>query len=282
MLRRWMIVLCLLLFGLSLVAQQVEQLDDENSTEGIVQVNYQKKSVGTAMLLSALFPGAGQYYANPRAVTTYIFPVIEIGLWVGYLSFDAKGSDKEDEYMKYADANYNRAYQANAETSIMGICNDDIYDDTHFRLDDSNSQHFYEDIGKYDKYIYGWTDWHNKYGYNDSYNWAWDTTADDSSHVWVGNYPTNPEYADETSYSMDSPLRDEYMTMRKDAEHFYDKAEFFSFGIVFNHIISVIDAVRVTRAYNVDYISKRPVDVNIRTCSRSGKLTPMLNVAARF
>ncbi|MCD4828557.1 MAG: hypothetical protein K8R90_03895 [Candidatus Cloacimonetes bacterium] len=295
--RKWMFFLLLFALMLPLAAQVAEEPADEEYPEDFVRVNYEKKSVATAVLLSTLFPGAGQFYANYRSVTTYIFPVIEIGLWVGFITFNNKGSDMEDEYMAFADGNYNRVNQTNVQNKMIGVIpapapgdnnpdnRDDIYDTNHFRLDPTNTQHFYEDIGKYDKYIFGWTDWYEKYAYTgiDSIDWVWDTSEDDPDHKWVGNFPTHPNFADQGDYDTTSALRGEYISMRQDAEDFYGTADLFTFGIVFNHILSAIDAVRVTRAYNIDYISKRPpVEVDVQTCMRSGGLTPMLTLTRHF
>ena len=288
MLRKWTIFLLIAAVVLPLLAQQADALDDEDLSEGIVKINYEKKSVATAALLSSLFPGAGQFYANPRAVTTYIFPILEVGMWVGYFTFQGKGEDKEDKYMDYADEHYNRDYQIEVQNLLMGIADNDIYDSSHFRLDDTNTQHFYEDIGKYDKYIFGWDDWYATYVTNaggvplfamdDGANIG--STADD---IWMGNYPDSTamnEHHYDTPYS---PMRAEYDVMRRDAEKEYDKADYFTFGLILNHIVAAIDAIRVTRAYNIDYISKRPpVEVDVQTCMRSGQLTPMLTLSHRF
>jgi len=289
-----MIPLLLLALAMPLAAQAVDDLDNEDMNEEIVQVNYNKKSVVTAMLLSTLFPGAGQFYANYRSVTTYIFPVIEIGLWVGYFSYQKKGSDKEDEYEAFATdvrydeegiayTNYNRQYQQEVENLMIGVNAEDLYDDTHFRLDDSNSQHFYEDIGKYDKYIFGWEDWYATYVIHNGGNALFAFQGEDADQKWVGNYADSTHMAAGIYDEPGCALRDEYITMRQDAEEYYDSADMFTFFIVFNHILSAIDAVRVTRAYNVNYISKLPpVEVDVKTCMRGDELTPMLCFTHRF
>ncbi|MBC8414919.1 MAG: hypothetical protein H8E11_00645, partial [Candidatus Cloacimonetes bacterium] len=172
----------------------------------IIQVNYNKKSVSKAMILSSLFPGAGQFYANRRSITTYIFPIIEIGLWVGYSHYYNQGLDKEDEYEKWAnqepikdDVGYleylGDCPYINPETNQPYYMDGDLiyrygrerYDfavndfliennnpsyDNHFRLDDSNSQHFYEDIGKYNQYLFGWYDWFDIYATDENGNWT--------------------------------------------------------------------------------------------------------------
>ena len=46
--------------------------------------------------------------------------------------------------------------------------NNSSFYDEHFRLDDTNTQHFYEDIGKYPRYVFGWTDWFQIYSKNNN------------------------------------------------------------------------------------------------------------------
>ncbi len=266
---------------------EIEDID-EVAGDDIIVVNYRKKSAALAMACSALIPGSGSIYANYRSWTGYVFPILEIALWVGYIHFQKEGLDKEDAYEDYADLHYDRELYYEARDNMMDVIGEDaevqdIYDETHFRLDETNTQHFYEDIGKYNKYVFGWTDWHNKYGYQGNYSWAWDTSADDPNHKWIGNYPTNPDYNDETDPSRDSALRDEYIDMRQEAEDYYTKADYCTWGIMLNHLVAIIDAYRVTKSYNVEYISKAPrYEFNVQPILCNDHVTPMLILSRKF
>lgn len=265
-----------------------QELDND-----IIQVNYEKKSLAKAMMLSSLFPGAGQFYANKRSITTYIFPLIEIGLIAGYFINYSDGLDAEADYEAYADAHYNRDHQHYAEADLINdpMNNSSFYDD-HFRLDDEDTQHFYEDIGKYNKYVFGWNDWFDIYATNTAGNtvspeWLWEETTE-GKNLWIGNAVTNSEseYYDSNyndPYTIYSGFRSEYIQMRKDTETIYDKAELYSFGIVANHILAAIDAVRLTRIHNREYLSNTSkIEIKFAPIFVNNSFSPALMISKRF
>lgn len=266
-------ILSIVLF-ISLFALIFAQSDQE--------FGYDKKSVRRAMLLSSLFPGAGQFYADKTSLTTYIFPVLEIGLWAGYLYYYSKGADKEEEYQDFADEYYRRDYQTFAQNTIINDLThfDNGFYTNHFRLDDSNTQHFYEDIGKYDKYIFGWIDWFDIYATDGNIwvtpNWNWVADSLGVYKYYGLTAPANPSSAyylgNETLYDAKNGIysgkRHKYIDMRRQAENYYDKGRFFSFGIVANHMLAALDAVRLAKKHNRQYadsslkVKMGPVIVN--------------------
>ena len=78
-----------------LLVSMVAILFAQAKQDDIIKTNYKQKSAKMAMMLSAVFPGAGQFYANKKSVTAYIFPAIEVGLWYGYLHYRNKGNQIE-------------------------------------------------------------------------------------------------------------------------------------------------------------------------------------------
>ncbi|MBC8465423.1 hypothetical protein H8D57_00195, partial [bacterium] len=56
---------------------------------------------GKALFLSALIPGAGQYYAGSR-VRAAIFFALEVAAWTGVIYYYDKEKDKTKEFEKYA------------------------------------------------------------------------------------------------------------------------------------------------------------------------------------
>jgi hypothetical protein len=60
-----------------------EKPEAEKLEADFIKVNYEKKDARLAMLMSMVLPGAGQFYANKSAFTTYLFPILEIGLAAG-------------------------------------------------------------------------------------------------------------------------------------------------------------------------------------------------------
>jgi hypothetical protein len=167
----------------------------------------------------------------------------------------------------------------------------------HFRLDDSNTQHFYEDIGKYDQYLFGWLDWFSIYAtdedgiWTNDINWSFETDPNGLEHWIVMIDPTNPgsEYyvENESLYEekngLYSGMRAEYISMRREAKDFYGSAEIISFGLVFNHILSAIDAVRITRKYNLEYITNTSkIEIHLAPVVVSNELSPALFLTKRF
>jgi len=293
-----MLTLVLLIFSTAIA----QELDND-----IIQINYEKKSPAKAMLLSSLFPGAGQFYANRRSVTTYISPLIEIGLIVGYIMSYNEGLDAESDYEKFADSHYDRTkqYFAQHDLIIDPMNNSNFYNE-HFRLDgidlddegnlidiwDNNTQHFYEDIGKYNKYVFGWDDWFDIYATDEdgstiSPDWVWEE-SNDGKNLWIGNNVTNPtssfynsNYSD--PYTVYSENRAEYIEMRKDTEDLYNRSELFSFGLVANHILAAIDAVRLTKLHNREYLSNTSqLEIKLTPIFVNNNLSPALILTKRF
>jgi hypothetical protein len=298
--------------------------DQDSITNDIIRVNYSKKSAHLAMLMSALVPGAGQYYADKTSITTYIFPVIELAVIGGMIYYDNQGDKKAKEYKKYVNEEieytiggytytgprYNRGFQAVTEDSLMRVHSADIYDGEFFSLDTDNTQHFYEDIGKYDKYIFGWVDWYARYAdaslelipssdidadgnyIGDSYPTGFhpmffysimnpqDPRFNSYENKWLGNIPLDGSSA---NYEVpESPMRNAYIKMRQDAEDRYRSANYISFALALNHIASAIDAARLTSKVNRLYLSDNNVKLKYYAAVSNGRLTPMLGLNITF
>lgn len=293
----------------------------DSITNDIIRVNYSKKSAHLAMLMSALVPGAGQYYADKTSITTYIFPVIELAVIGGMIYYDNQGDKKAKEYKKYVNEEieysvggytytgprYNRGFQAVAEDSLKRVHSADIYDGEFFSLDATNTQHFYEDIGKYDKYIFGWVDWYARYAdpsmqlvpqdnqgnydispYPENFHPYFffsimnpqDPRFNSYENKWLGNIPLDGSSA---NYEVpESAMRNAYIKMRQDAEDKYRSAHYISFALALNHIASAIDAARLTNKVNRLYLSENNVKLKYYAAVSNGRLTPMLGLNICF
>ena len=282
----------------------------EEITNDIFQVEYSQKNARKAMLFSAIVPGVGQFYADPNTVTAYIFPVLEFGLWYGYFYYQSEGDDITDQYKEYADQHYRREDQWAAQRSLIddplsydGFYAPDDYDPNdpeeigeggHFRLDHEDTQHFYEDIGKYDKYIFGWEDWTDIYASIDGTFWTnpqWIMENNEYEQgMWVGNevqYEDSDYYlGSESLYDNDrgrySGMRQYYIDMRREAEDNYAMKRNCTFGLLINHLLATIDAVRVTRKYNIEHLTSNPVDLKFAPSYADGTVTPRLLLSYRF
>ncbi len=262
--------------------QTIELEDmDQDAGDDIIKVNYRKKSAALAMLASAAVPGVGAIYADYTSWTGYVSLLIEGALWYGYAHYQNEGLNKESDYEDYADIYYDREKYKIAKNDMIAFSETDIYDDNHFRLDDENTQHYYEDIGKYNKYVFGWDDWYEKYGPNQDYPeipWVFDN--DDR---WLGNKPTDGTGVEGQCDAPYSAHRTTYISMRQDAEDSYTRADYFTWGVLLNHIVAILDAYRVTRAYNVEYLSQAPkFQFHIQPIVCNERMTPMLMLSRKF
>jgi len=262
---------------MNISAQMFEDIEETEWTDQY-PVRSEQKSASTAILLSSLFPGSGHLYANPKSVGTFLFPILEVGFWVGYFYYNNKGSQIEKDYMAYADENYDREkYYLVRDLLINHSQSASLYNKDHFRLDETNTQHFYEDIGKYNKYIFGWHDWFARY-VSETGEVYWQFS---DGGVWLGNRPINPDHGDsyEEPYS---ELRAKYIRMRRDAQEHYDISYLMSFGLAANRIASSIDASRLTQKYNRELRYSYNVNFNISPMYSCSKPTPTLSLSVHY
>ena len=277
------------------------------TNDDLIKVNYAKKDAHLAMAMSMLVPGAGQFYADKSSITTYIFPALELTFIGGLVYFNMKGDDKTDDYERFANGEtitytvgdisytgtrYNRTYQHQVEAVLRNINPVDIYNDTYWRLDSNDSQHFYEDIGKYPHYVFGWVDWYYQFATNsegtytpDDINWVVINGTDSQNMIWDGNKPlwgdnTNATIAPDTPQA--SGMRQQYIKMRDESKVQYARARAFTFALAANHLLSGIDALRLTRKVNRLSIAQSIPQMNLYAATHDGTLTPMLGMRWSF
>lgn len=288
----------------------IDDLELENS---VIQVNYQKKSAKIAVMMSSILPGAGSVYVNPKRWVGYIFPIIEGALIYSYISYRQDATDQERAYEKYVNGEnitltdpvtgtviyegprYNREFQNMVQSFVAGINSTDIYDvdgqNGYYRLDAQNTQHFFEDVGKYKKYIYGWVDWYEKYAYAGEGTLVagyvdpvinWSTNSEDFNHIILGYDIINPNYTEDQYDGFNTPTRAKYIQMRRDAQDKYDSATFFLYGMVLNRVVSAIDAGLAVKKYNKNYISQSDFQFNYAATTKNDRFTPMVFLTKRF
>ncbi|MCK4547950.1 MAG: hypothetical protein KAW17_10975 [Candidatus Eisenbacteria sp.] len=233
------------------------------------------KSPGRAFFMSLVLPGSGELYAG--SMRGLAFLGIELLSWGGYVYYDGKGHDERTNYEAFADLHYEAARYRDVVNEICGKyenwpldpdypcqdcefqhCAEDLdpgegntYSENqcamvrgHFLLPDETGQHYYEDLGKYDKYIFGWDDWYEKYTFDnrrDAISWSeWQP-----GETW----PTmNPPW-DET-VGMDSENREKYRGMRRQSNDYLDRATYFTWFVLINHVGSALNAAFSARTHN--------------------------------
>jgi len=291
--------------------EEEEKPAQEVKDPEFIKVNYEKKDARLAMIYSMLLPGAGQFYADKSSFTTYVFPILEVGMIAGIIMYNNRGKDKAKDYEHYANGEdiaytlgdgqvimttrYDRNRQHRVESILMGLNASDIYESSYFRLDGDNTQHFYEDIGKYPHYVFGWADWYYHFatdqaGVELDPIWYPGGHEDNPGWVWQGNYPLWDD--DALGYSVEipienynhasSPMRKEYVKMRDKAKAEYAVARTLSFTLAGNHLLASLDAIRLARKANKNYLSDTGIRFQYYAQIRENRLTPTLGLNWMF
>lgn len=260
-----------------LMAMQYDS--DDSFEEDSVRFDYEK-SPGLAFLMSAVIPGAGELYTGKwgRAIG---FIGMEALFWGMHFSKKAQGEDIEDEYEKYADEHWDidewamtysdwntgtgspssHGLHVIVKTNVNGeyVWEDEnifeIKTGTDFQeLRDSlfsqdviiepiKNRDYYENIGKYDQFSYGWDDFET------------DSTVSDN--------------------------RDHYLTRREDSNNALKMASQFGTAVIINHVVSAIHAQIMAKNYKSDE-KDLTWNLSLMTDVRRKYLVNGLNLSIRF
>ncbi len=245
-----------------------------SGAEDNLQVKKKKKSVGLGVLLSALIPGAGEFYGE-NYLKAGIFLGVEVLAWATFAYFESKGNKKEEEYQAYADQywdvrTYARWLKNEGFSESGGIDPDEpnrdvlreqimVCERANFShtMPEYGSQQYYELIGKYQNFQAGWTNLEHV----------------PTKAAGPYNYQT---YRD--------PVFTNYAADRQKANDFFDYAKIGPITAIVNHILSAADAAWVISTYN----SKIKVETGFRMQNRVSPYTyqikqfPTFNVAVSF
>jgi len=189
------------------------------------------KMPAKALLLSAVVPGAGQIY-DGSWLKALGFLGVEAASWYFYSDYQSKGKDIETEYEKYADTNWSEAQYWQAIASMSGKPAGDIealreWEHLNFShgLHLTKDQQYYEMIGKYNQFNYGWND----------------------------IYTTTPSPTDKMTYLKEqirSPRRLYYETRRDASNRNFKHATTCLTVVILNHMTSALEAVWTVSRHN--------------------------------
>ncbi|MGH2574776.1 MAG: hypothetical protein ACRDFC_03645 [Ignavibacteria bacterium] len=209
-------------------------LDIKRVKKNLIAEKPKEKSTLLGIGLSALLPGAGQFYAK-QTLKAAIFFGVEVLAWTSFAYFRFKGDDKVDEYQEFADNNWDiRRYGRWLRDNFPG-CSGINPDETNlevlrFYINQCESQHFthtlpelhsqqyYELIGKYQNFLGGWAD---------------------AVNITQNNYQTAK-----------TPMFIFYSEERQKANDFYNYAATGIYVVILNHILSAADAAWSVSIYN--------------------------------
>jgi hypothetical protein len=249
---------------LAQVMTQPEASPAPDTTMGMpnLQTQNDRLNPGKALLLSAIIPGAGQFYAK-SPIFGGLFIAAEIAAWYGVASYHSKGMNTDDEFHAFADQNWTyydslggdfgsylsyefwvaTTYGTNGDstTKYYGIdpgvddfteWQDLPWDDrleylpsgfTHHLDPNDQDQQYYEMIGKYDQFWAGWPSDGN-YGSGSNQHWTWDA-YENSSGNWIHN-----------------TYRDHYQDLRRKSNDALDMSKNFTMVVMGNHLLSALHA----------------------------------------
>ena len=126
-----------------------------------------EKSPRLAFLMSLVVPGLGQFYAGGAAKWAAGFLAVESFTWLSHARWRGKGNDLKADFRRYADVHWNEAryrewqtYNRDQgslfhETETLPCKDTDPNASTCEKVD---TQQYYEMIGKYPQFVFGWDD----------------------------------------------------------------------------------------------------------------------------
>jgi len=259
------------------LAQNNSSLKQRVETSLAGQSPGERKSIQKAFLLSAILPGAGEFYMGSKT-RMLIFGGIEVLSWTGYLTYHHKGKDKEDEFRDFADEHWRLGYYLDFinETFLEGTkwynkYYPDVYDPEdwdsistylpngfiHDVLDAwlHDRQQYYEMIGKYydRQFGEGWDDSDNEY-----------RVVSDSACFWY------------------SPMAEDYEDKRDLSNKFLKRAKWGIGAALVNRVLSAFDAALLARSHNKRADRFSGFRLKAKVVDYCGEPIPQLILTKRF
>jgi hypothetical protein len=232
----------------SLVASGFE---DFPLSADLLNINY--RSPNRAFLYSMMVPGAGQFY-NDSKIKAGLFLGIEIASWTDWLVNHNQGQKKTTAYNNFADQYWSATEYTNWLIETYGVTSDTAEfvnekgERTRFthHLPTTKTQQYYEMIGKYDQFRYGWDD--------TDYRLGKDT----------------------------SPLRRVYLNDRATANDYFTKAKLGAIVAIANHLLSAFDAALSAKRYNKKQDTFSEFTIRARMVRYEGQQMPKLTLTYKF
>lgn len=164
-----------------------------------------RKRIAISVLCSAILPGLGELYLYRESRDAYtlarvpVFFALEGYLWYGYYHNHTKGKDLKDEYMAFGDTHWSleRFLAQHPCCEDLGGCDDWQYYNEHcqgefnfflFTPREADEEEYYENIGKYNAFVYGWDDWNDQPDFwTPNRRYYWSLREDSDEHLVRGD-----------------------------------------------------------------------------------------------
>ena len=192
-----------------------------------------KRNIAAAMIASAVLPGIGELYVatGTKKVSHYIrvpvFLALDVYFWYSYRDNYDKGKEVKAEYEIFGDEHWSeeRFLLQHPYCDGIGGCdsweqyNEEAKGDYYYfvyiprHLD---HEEYYENMGKYDAFAFGWDDWNGDY--NDFKGWT--------------------------------PNRTTYWAMRTESDDYLLRADRYVMALIINRVVSMLDAGWLAYRYN--------------------------------
>ena len=273
-----------LIFKLTLLIVLIMPLAGQDTSKVIVKDD-STFYPGKPLIMSLLIPGLGQVYNKEPIWKPSLFIATEIVSITSIFYANKKADEIRLNYQKFADENWNiqnwwnftQSGPATVENNGLYFTDNKLkamrdYVGTHhltvhlkgdlvnlfnteFLTSDSLSllsgyldsddvtmvkdRHYYENIGKYDQFVGGWSDV--------STNWYWE----------------EKDVGDSTEILIKTPKKQSYLDERYKSNQWLSFAKFSVSAMMFNHVISGLEAVYANRINKNNKTRKDSKDINL-------------------
>lgn len=271
-----------------------------------------QKSTRKAFFLSLLLPGLGEFYVGSKRGIAFLG--VEAAAWWMYIHFTHKGKNLEDEFKRFADQHWRYSAEGGdysyygwlrykiedkALSSADSVAYRQLGEDLPKKYEDlaaspkymetlgtkdisgvgeslpaNKNQQYYEMIGKYPQFRYGWNDITTSYYIdNQGKKQLYNPALVDSMGNPKGNYSLVPI----------SPNQSHYMDMRYQSNKNLKRGISGVQLMIINRIVSAIDASRLAYHHNKGLESELSmVRVNVVSTYIIDHEVPMLILSKKF
>lgn len=206
-----------------------------------------EKSPWIAAGLSAVLPGAGEFYAE-HYIKSIAFFAVEAAAITFAIVYNKKGDDQTNLFQNYADQNWSVVRYAKWTVAHASSINSSV-DPAKFQVFYSNGSVNWSELNRLEEAIGGYyshrlpykgeQQYYELIGKYPQFNVGWQQFGDDPNKAYTYGDPLVPQFYD-------------YSEMRGKANNLYNVASKAIVVVVVNHIISAIDAAWSAHSYNKD------------------------------
>ena len=245
---------------------------DSDANEASEGKPMKRKSLFKAFALSAILPGAGQFYCGSR-IKPLVFLGFEAAAWGFQFKYRGEGDDATVAYEEFNHEHWSRSdYEDKYLLWAYGVTDDELITarEMSHHLPNDMTQQYYEMTGKYNQFAWGWDD---------------AVLIGDSLDDYSSINPPPRITGDSTTPNSDNRMT--YEGMRDDANKKYNKADKMIFVAIMNRLVSGFEAFFSARKINKRIIggtsafSRVDVDVSLKSY-HSRRDTPYMKLSYRF